>query len=112
MKGFFKAIGRFFKKILPFLGDALDNPAVKAILISKLGSKVVAVIQAVVDLLDQPDYEHLSNEEKHKAARERIASDLLRAGHSLPSRSLLDAHIIMAVQKNRREGDIQVPEGT
>ncbi len=104
----FKSIGRFFQKILPFLGDALDNPVIRAILISKLGQKAVDIIIAIVAIIDK---EELTNETKHNVASSRIRADFTKAGIPQPSNSEMDIHVKMAVKKLRGEGDLQVPKG-
>lgn len=104
--GFFKALGRGILRVLPFIGKALEDPVIKAVLVSKLGAKAVAIIIAAIDLFDSEEFKDLSNEAKHLYARDKIRADLQLAGLEQPSNSYLDVHIAMAVKKRRGTGEL------
>ena len=105
--GFFKAIWRGIQKVLPFLGEALDNEFIRMILISKLGEKLVSIIRELVRFVDEMD--GLDNGGKHAYVREEFLKN--KPAEMSVSDSELDMHIKMAVKELRGEGSIQVPKG-
>ena len=102
--GFFKAIWRGIRKVLPFLGDALDNEFIRLILISKLGENIVNIIRELVKAVDK--VADLDNNAKHEYVRSAFLND----HPETVSNSDLDVHIKMAVKELRGEGSIQVPK--
>ena len=102
--GFFKKIWGEIRKVLPFLGKALDNPFIRMILVSKLGERLVEIIRELVRLAD--GMKELDKPAKHAYVRREM---LARAPGIKGSE--LDTHIKVAVAEMKGEAEIQVPKG-
>lgn len=100
-------LGSFFRSfigIIPLVRKLLKNPIVRAIIISKIGPKWIAAIEALIEIADLRA-SLVENTLKHNFVRAEFRE--VAPGVNI-SDAELDMHISALVAKKRRPGTVEV----